>query len=459
MLTPEQVLPFLMHEKAFVRNHALHYFTGASRIGELTADHYWEVIDQFGWKPSLSFCSALMDVPQTEHSYQRLMQTLQSRPDELFDFHLQHAAGAINLELVRRHLDILDSPLLLPHVREHLRQRLALLDDSPEVLWDRLMEHGRDLRGASANTFDHRIAGRLIEALARRPQGVEERALAVLNDLNAGEDWREIFAVQMLGAIRCETAIDPLIARLELDANVLCERTVDALVQIGTTEVVRRIVAFYPGKPWDVRLFAHSPLERIKLPQSEAGLLALLEIEQRQNVEQGEESSEDEERLEDQLLAGLCLLGSMAGLDRARALIHEDPSDPEIQQLRECQLATSIMTGTELVESAQWTRQVEREFARQAKISTAFSELRNNWRARGAQFEPDAFESDVFEPEFFDPEHSGAGDDDVSWEDIDWPGSFRHESTEPYRREAPKIGRNDPCPCGSGKKYKKCCGK
>jgi SEC-C motif domain protein len=25
-------------------------------------------------------------------------------------------------------------------------------------------------------------------------------------------------------------------------------------------------------------------------------------------------------------------------------------------------------------------------------------------------------------------------------------------------REGPKIGRNDPCPCGSGKKYKKCCG-
>lgn len=26
-------------------------------------------------------------------------------------------------------------------------------------------------------------------------------------------------------------------------------------------------------------------------------------------------------------------------------------------------------------------------------------------------------------------------------------------------REAPKVGRNDPCTCGSGKKYKKCCGK
>ena len=29
----------------------------------------------------------------------------------------------------------------------------------------------------------------------------------------------------------------------------------------------------------------------------------------------------------------------------------------------------------------------------------------------------------------------------------------------PYVRTNPKIGRNDPCPCGSGKKYKKCCGK
>ncbi|MCE8032374.1 MAG: preprotein translocase subunit SecA [Halomonas sp.] len=28
----------------------------------------------------------------------------------------------------------------------------------------------------------------------------------------------------------------------------------------------------------------------------------------------------------------------------------------------------------------------------------------------------------------------------------------------PVRREGPKVGRNDPCPCGSGKKYKQCCG-
>ena len=29
---------------------------------------------------------------------------------------------------------------------------------------------------------------------------------------------------------------------------------------------------------------------------------------------------------------------------------------------------------------------------------------------------------------------------------------------EQFIRQGPKVGRNDPCPCGSGKKYKKCCG-
>ena len=30
---------------------------------------------------------------------------------------------------------------------------------------------------------------------------------------------------------------------------------------------------------------------------------------------------------------------------------------------------------------------------------------------------------------------------------------------ETIRRDQPKVGRNDPCPCGSGKKYKQCHGK
>jgi preprotein translocase subunit SecA len=39
------------------------------------------------------------------------------------------------------------------------------------------------------------------------------------------------------------------------------------------------------------------------------------------------------------------------------------------------------------------------------------------------------------------------------------PGGEAEESSQPFRRFGQKIGRNDPCPCGSGRKYKQCHGK
>ena len=49
------------------------------------------------------------------------------------------------------------------------------------------------------------------------------------------------------------------------------------------------------------------------------------------------------------------------------------------------------------------------------------------------------------------------------WKDI-LDDEKRKQITKEYRRsktviKGEKIGRNDPCPCGSEKKYKKCCGK
>ena len=38
-------------------------------------------------------------------------------------------------------------------------------------------------------------------------------------------------------------------------------------------------------------------------------------------------------------------------------------------------------------------------------------------------------------------------------------GAEEQPQSKPVQSTHPKVGRNDPCPCGSGKKYKKCCGK
>lgn len=45
-------------------------------------------------------------------------------------------------------------------------------------------------------------------------------------------------------------------------------------------------------------------------------------------------------------------------------------------------------------------------------------------------------------------------DDDGNWLFVD----AEVPEQAPVRRDGPRVGRNDPCPCGSGRKYKKCCG-
>ena len=57
-----------------------------------------------------------------------------------------------------------------------------------------------------------------------------------------------------------------------------------------------------------------------------------------------------------------------------------------------------------------------------------------------------------------DGEHEHRERSEFSKRDGAWYLTSGHvDGPEPIRLTSPKIGRNDPCPCGSGKKYKKCC--
>jgi len=49
----------------------------------------------------------------------------------------------------------------------------------------------------------------------------------------------------------------------------------------------------------------------------------------------------------------------------------------------------------------------------------------------------------------------GDDDDDFRWEPIEEDDT----TPTPTTASLPKVGRNEPCPCGSGQKYKNCCGK
>jgi len=61
-------------------------------------------------------------------------------------------------------------------------------------------------------------------------------------------------------------------------------------------------------------------------------------------------------------------------------------------------------------------------------------------------------EADLLKNPFVPSEDDGADTYEMVCESFD----ASQPDDVPYVRDEPKIGRNDPCWCGSGKKYKKC---
>jgi uncharacterized protein YchJ len=72
-----------------------------------------------------------------------------------------------------------------------------------------------------------------------------------------------------------------------------------------------------------------------------------------------------------------------------------------------------------------------------------------SWETTGDN-KKDNFINDKDEREYYD-----------EWEEVveEATKEYFYSGSKPFVRNAPKVGRNEPCPCGSGKKYKNCCGK
>ena len=424
MLLPDQVIPFLRHDDEEVRAHAADYLSRAHDPSPATADDLWAAINQLGFTASLSTLSRLCDLPQTNASLDRLLECLRSQGlDEDTEYHLQRALQRLDFPLLAARRDeVLSVDRVLPRVRDHLARRLELAPKPADELWELLSQHSRDVDAKAWGEFDLGVSQCMIEALARHGEPAGGRAPDRLRE-GPADDWMEIFCVQLLGELRYAPATEALIDRLLIDADLLRDNVVRALTRIGTVQVVERIEAFYSGKPWHVRLYAYGPLGRIKRPESEQALLRLLADE-----------LDDEQRT--WLAAGLCDLCSSEALDTVRRMVVKHRYDPQIVDLDQMLLTVATMTGYEFSEAAEVRDRVERRRRKREELAAMPDSdrlvrlLRERWRAGVPPL----------------PEREDPGDEAY------WPSE-----QDSLRRESAKVGRNDPCPCGSGKKYKKCC--
>ena len=451
MLTPDQVIPFLQNDDVEVRQHAVLYLTGAHDPSPATAEDFWRAIDMVGPENAISFTERLELLPQTDESVRRTLEGLTAFPPD----HRQgllRVLRSLDIETARKHRDAIGAAEHVPpDVVQHLDQRLALAAEPPEPLWDRLMAQAAALEDKELTEEDALAAERVIEALARRPDVAADRAVAMLRDQSV-RGWREVVVADLAGEMRLRTpeAVEALIDKLkDEETDILWETASEALVRAGDARVVERLAERFPRENWGFKISAAGVLGRIKLPQAEAALVRLLP---------GETDKEVVTFLAASLL-DLCPT-DVDVLRSVRQVILDQRYEPGTTDLKAMLVAVGRMSDYVPEEAADW------EAERAAD--------RKRWESGAADADGilAAITSRRLGAEDLGPVGQILGIPDsrplaplrpATRSRRETPGRRGASSYAPaqqipsLRREKAKVGRNDPCPCGSGKKFKKCC--
>ena len=320
--------------------------------------------------------------------------------------------------------DIRASKAVSRETEQRIGRRRALARRSGEELWADLQDLSeRSKHKRYTSEIDQAYADDLIEALGAHDVPSVETICERLGSSEGAGGWLEIFLVDLAGVRRTSEAIPALVANLGIEADYLRERSLQSLGRIGDPEAVRLIQKRFPQESETFRLFASGVLGRIKHEASETAVLAVLETEKDVTVRTD-------------LCYDLCLLFSQRAVDVVRHEIRAG-YDRTLVRLEDQLLVVAEVLGVSLPEEHQWRREREEIERRQrerraelAELGRRYAELRKRGIDPLKKFRAGALEA----------------------------GGSRATRPAPAPRQPAPVGRNDPCPCGSGRKYKRCCG-
>ena len=245
----------------------------------------------------------------------------------------------------------------------------------------------------------------LVEAIARH--GDSERVLSALaekvEDLDDyGEAWMELFVVSLAGEMRLEAAVPHIIAKLrEVDehADLLFEETERALIEIGTDAAVEGAATLFSDGDWMRRLSASQVMQHVHSDLAVAKALEVL-------------PHETDATIKAWLAQALISQFAYEGIEPVRQVVLKGDYDKSVSDLRRDLIVAATLMEVDLPEKEQWRAGIEKDRAE-----------------RKTRLQPE-------------PHEEGYNEE------------YEEKPLLPPKR---KVGRNDPCPCGSGKKFKKCC--
>ncbi|WP_406686192.1 SEC-C metal-binding domain-containing protein [Rossellomorea vietnamensis] len=378
----ERVEPYFLSEDPFVQRYAIEMLEGSYLVDGDTfltglKAHDRGQVSVYS-SPILPY---LMYMPLNEEGMEEVVNRLNSLSKKDADvlFYIQLVANADTELLISYRNEV------KPFIDEEQLKKIAKLPTlKEEELFMELagVMHYLDTNGYDQVYFDY--GKRIVHELVK--QGKIESWEVQIKEDELG-DFNLVYTVYMAGEIREESVIPQLVNLFkdEEAEDLLLEEVANALVKIGTDQVVREVekVALY-GNTY---FYTLDVLGRIKSPEAEQALLRLFD-------------QTDDLTAKTLIADYLCQQLSAEAIPKIEALI-EEGYDENMLCLEESLYVNCVMNGIDLPKLPQWKSLIE-------------------------EVEKHSLEEQPL------------------------------LVTQPVQTED-KGGRNDPCPCGSGKKYKKCC--
>lgn len=450
-LSEEQLKTGFVHPNRIVRGAVTDYFTESfTRDPDATR---WAIrgVEQYGWQDVLAwphkFCELpLLDDFAFEWVCQQVERTDSEAPNLNLRGHLTKMLAEADVTvLARQQSRLLAMDTVEARDRETIVRRMELSQADPEECWQALEEHCR--RAAAAENFAEAQTPKaklLLEPLIQARDRFIPRVLEVLRrprpapDLPHPDHWLIGLMIVLAGRLRLEEAAPLIWDCWEADWDWYNEEVMYALTRIGTPSVIQLARERYPKSEWYVRNYAHNLLEQIRGDDSIDAIEELIPGE------------------EDEFLVGQLGIAAAAQYDERAAqlalrLWNEDSQDLERGPIRNHLVAFSHLSGWEFAERDEFEVAVNAEDLRMQKEIPELSEFMETL-GRLLKSKPllDA------PPSRRDLLDDGLLTDQVRR--IDAPRLNAPLLDNPLLLDRKvRVGRNDPCSCGSGKKFKKCC--
>ena len=439
MVSESQLKEALLRPEMNVRHRALDYFARGNSSDTSVMPLVIEAIEKFGRQNAGRLIGEARELPQQEATIAWVVGELndeRSAQYENYAFSLSMVCVEADPVLLLSIRDEVLNSRKFDHCRQVYTERLEMLDWDAATCWRHLDEFGEATRNEEdASKVDLEHAGRIVEALSRHPAECESKVLDLLSlkiEDYQGHPlyWLEPLIVQLAGKARLTSAIPLIVGKLVQDCgDIVNDECAKALALIGNAEVLQAIDAAFPQMSVSCRSHACEALERIHSPLSIQTSLHLLREEQ-------------ELRIQMSLAYALLCHFAPEGLETARGLLLGQKFDFRTIDLRDLLLDTCELTGERFPEYDAW--QCERR-SEKAEHDRCIAE------ANG-----DSTKLLLYALEKL----RGKKAADISLKSPQPKPASRPSAaavTMPRLSVPSRVGRNDPCPCGSGKKYKKCC--